>query len=173
MASVMGQSGDIVFPKLDEVRDMIPFDQVAVDLLHALGMEPDVCRTEDEAREKMSEILKCENSKMLSCKSQQAVADSRISSWPVYFFESDTSGEKAYEEFFTPGEDLDLTTFANLGVVKNARRRPLQEIDQIFQKLRALFEARELTKAGVVEALKDYLPNFAHIETGKGLDQKM
>jgi len=52
MASIMGESGDIFFPKLDEERDMIPFDQIAIDLLHYLGMEPDICQTEQEARQK-------------------------------------------------------------------------------------------------------------------------
>ena len=153
------QSGDIVFPKLDEERDMIPFERVAVDLLHALGMEPLVCRTEEEAREKMRLILRDDTSRPLS--------------WPVYLFTSDTSGEKTYEEFFTPGEQLDYDTFVNLGVVKNAPRRPQAEIDAIFASLRALFQSAAVSKAKVVDVLKDYLPNFAHIETGKGLDQKM
>jgi hypothetical protein len=88
------------------------------------------------------------------------------STWPVYFFESDTSGEKTFEEFYTPGEALDLETFVNLGVVKNATRRSPAEIDGIFRELRLLFERAEVTKADVVGVLKDYLPNFAHIETG-------
>ena len=49
----------------------------------------------------------------------------------------------------------------------------LKEIDGIITALRALFDSADVTKAKVVEVLKDYLPNFAHIETGKGLDQKM
>ncbi len=156
LASIIGESGDIVFPKLDEERDMIPFDRIAVDLLHALGLEPDACQTEDEAREKMRQVLK-----------------ERSSVWPVYFFESDTSGEKSFEEFYTADEVLDLKKFVNLGVVKNAKKRNLAEIDGIFIALRELFESKEVSKAKVVGVLKDYLPNFEHIETGKGLDQKM
>lgn len=160
MASVMGEGGDIVFPKLDEARDMIPFDQIAHDLLAALGMTAVICQTEDEARE----LVKTAN---------YANSTNKVPSWPVYFFESDTSGEKAYEEFYTPGEELDLERFVNLGVVKNAPRRPLAEIDEIFTSLRELFASVDVTKADVVRVLKDYLPNFEHIETGKGLDQKM
>ena len=159
LASLIGASGDIVFPKLDEARDMIGFDQVAVDLLHALGMEPDICRSEEEARAKMEAVLKCGSSK--------------VREWPIYFFESDTSGEKAFEEFYTAEETLDLERFVNLGVIKNARRRSLGEIDGICRNLQALFERETLTKAEVVGVLKDYLPNFEHIEKGKGLDQRM
>jgi FlaA1/EpsC-like NDP-sugar epimerase len=159
IASVMGESGDIIFPKLDEERDMIPFEQVAVDLLHALGMEPDVCRTEEEA--------------LLRSRSERNGEGKKRGSWPVYFFESDTSGEKAFEEFYTSGEELNLERFVKLGVVKNAKRRTLTEIDGIFEELRRLFGVGDASKEKVVVALKDYLPNFAHIETGKGLDQKM
>ncbi|MFO7936195.1 MAG: glycosyltransferase [Kiritimatiellia bacterium] len=93
--------------------------------------------------------------------------------WPVYFFESDTSGEKPYEEFYTPGEELDEERFVNLGVVKNSKKRSLAEIDGIFESLHKLFEKPQISKSDVVHVLKDYLPNFEHIETGKGLDQKM
>jgi len=201
MASVMGESGNIIFPKLDESRDMIPFDRLAVDLLHALGMEPEVCRSEREAQEKMRSALVryCGSAlvaedaltKVRSTRSQDmtgnaqsamneipthALMNSRTNElprWPVYFFESDTSGEKPYEEFHTAGEVLDMEKFVSLGVVKNAKRRPLSEIDAIFDSLRHLFAQPAVTKADVVHVLKDYLPNFAHIETGKGLDQKM
>lgn len=186
MASVMGESGDIVFPKLDEARDMIPFDQVAVDLLHALGMEPDVCASEEEAREKMREVLKCESSKVRKFVTANGVnlanketfrtnelTNFRTSSWPVYFFKSDTSGEKPYEEFHTAGEELDMEKFTNLGVVKNAKKRPMTEIDAIFDSFQCVLSQSTVTKADIVQVLKDYLSNFAHIETGKSLDQKM
>ena len=159
LASLIGASGDIVFPKLDENQDMIGFDQVAVNLLHALGMEPDICRSEEEARAKMGEVLKC--------------GSSEVRKWPVFLFESDTSGEKVFEEFYTAEETLDLERFVNLGVIKNARRRSLGEIDGICLNLQALFERETLTKAEVVGVLKDYLPNFEHVEKGKGLDQRM
>jgi len=156
LASVIGESGDIVFPKLDPARDMISFEQVAVDLLRELGMEPDPCATENEAREKMKNH-----------------AGRVTKKWPVYFFESDTSGEKAFEEFYTPEETLDFGAFINLGVVKNAKRRSPAEIDAIFEELRRLFQSSGVSKEKIVAVLKDYLPNFSHIEKGRGLDSGM
>ena len=93
--------------------------------------------------------------------------------WPVYFFDSNTSGEKPYEEFFTADEDLDLSRFVNLGVVKNAVRRQRTDIDVLFQALRECFRRPNVAKADIVAVLGTFLPHFAHIETGKGLDQKM
>lgn len=155
MASIIGETGDIFFPKLDEKKDMIPFDQIARDLLDTLGLEIDICKSEEEAKEKA--LLLNEDSK----------------SYPVYFFGSDTSGEKSFEEFYTDKEVLDLDSFINLGVIKNSKKRDIKEIDEIFNRLHRLFDNEKVSKSELVEVLKEYLPNFAHIETGKGLDQKM
>lgn len=155
MASIMGESGDIFYPKLDEDRDMIPFDTMVYDLLNELGLKADLCKTDDEARAKALEL------------------GENPTSWPVYFFGSDTSGEKSFEEFFTDDEQKDETSFVHLGVVKNSTKRNLKEIDTIFDQLHELFESKEVSKAKVVEILNNYLPNFDHIETGKGLDSKM
>ena len=39
--------------------------------------------------------------------------------------------------------------------------------------LEDIFARPGFTKAEVVEALEDYLPNFKHEEKGRNLDQKM
>lgn len=178
MASIMGESGDIFFPKLDEERDMIPFDQMAVDLLHTMGLEPDICATEEEAIHK-SLLLTDSSFQTLLPKANLTLSPSPnlpfspSPTYPIYFFGSDTSGEKAFEEFYTEKEILDMDSFINLGVVKNSKKRTIQEIDAIFAQLRSLFESKQVTKSAIVEILAQFLPNFAHIETGKGLDSKM
>ena len=164
MASIMGESGDIFFPKLDEKKDMIPFDQIAIDLLKALGLTPDICQTEEEARQKAL---------LLKELSLRGGTTKQPTSYPVYFFGSDTSGEKSFEEFYTEKEILDNDSFINLGVVKNSKKRSISEIDTIFNQLRALFDSGNVTKSAIVDILKVYLLNFEHIETGKGLDEKM
>lgn len=175
MASIMGESGDIFFPKLDEERDMIPFDQIALDLLKELGLTPDICQTEDEAKQKATSLQATLGARQSQPTTDCFVPrnDATIDTYPIYFFGSDTSGEKSFEEFFTEKEILDNDSFINLGVVKNSRKRTIQEIDVIFDQLHQLFESKEVTKAAIVDILKVYLPNFEHIETGKGLDSKM
>lgn len=155
IACVMGESGDIFFPKLDETKDMIPFDQIALDLLNSLGLEADICKTEEEAKKKA--LCLNDNS----------------TNYPIYFFGSNTSGEKSFEEFFTDEEQLDTESFINLGVIKNSKKRNVKEIDEIFNRLNKLFESDEFSKIDLVEILNDYLPSFHHIEKGKGLDANM
>ena len=93
--------------------------------------------------------------------------------YPTVYFGSDTTGEKAYEEFYVPGEKIDMQRFAALGVVSQTTRHEMAEVNGFFEKLEGIFQKEDFTKAQVVEALKEFLPNFQHEETGKNLDQKM
>jgi len=158
---------------------MIPFDQIALDLLKTLGYSPDICQTEEEAKQKALLLHDPSLSPSLPHSISLSLSPFTLSeaevppTYPIYFFGSDTSGEKAYEEFYTDKELLDNDSFINLGVVKNSKKRSIAEIDAIFDQLHHLFETQTITKAAIVDALKIYLPNFDHIETGKGLDSKM
>ena len=151
-ASVMAESGDIVYPKLDPDRDMIPFDVVVKDMLDGIGLGCKACSSTAEAKAAMKDLS---------------------SGYPCEFFGSDTSGEKTFEEFYTDTDVKDETTFVNLGAVKNSKKRPVAEVEAIFSSLRATFARPDATKADVVAVLKDYLPNFQHIEKGKSLDARM
>ena len=47
------------------------------------------------------------------------------------------------------------------------------EVNAFFDELESIFHRDDFTKAQVVDAIKHFLPNFQHEETGKNLDQKM
>jgi len=151
-ASVMAESGDIVYPKLDPEKDMIPFDVVVKDMLNDMGLGCRACSSTEEAKAAMKDLS---------------------TGYPCEFFGSDTSGEKTFEEFYTDTDVKDETTFVNLGAVKNSKKRPVEEVEAIFANLRRVFARPDATKADVVAILKDYLPNFQHIEKGKSLDNRM
>jgi len=152
-ASVLAESGDIVYPKLDETRDMIPFDAVVRDMLvNDMKIGINECKSTEEAKAAMANLSK---------------------GYPCEMFGSDTDGEKTFEEFYTNTDIKDEDTFINLGVVKNAKRRPPAEVEAIFGKLREVFARSSSTKEDVVEVLGDYLPNFHHISKGKSLDGRM
>jgi len=157
-ASVMAESGDIVYPKLDPEKDMIPFDVVVKDMLNDMGLGCKPCSSTEEAKLAMS---------------QYAASPFPASGYPCEFFGSDTSGEKTFEEFYTDTDIKDETSFINLGAVKNSKKRPVSEVETIFSSLRSVFSRKDATKVDVVAVLKDYLPNFQHIEKGKSLDNRM
>lgn len=58
-ASVLADSGDIVYPKLDPEKDMIPFDVVVKDMLNDMGLGCKVCKTTDEAKESIVRMFDC------------------------------------------------------------------------------------------------------------------
>jgi len=152
MACMLGNSGEIFFPKLDAEKDLVLFKSIAIDFLTEIGYRADECATEDEARKKAERL--------------------NDDHYPVYFFDSDTSGEKLFEEFYTDEETIDLDRFTALGVVTNAVRRSRKELDKVIATLENLFR-NEIQKEKVVATLNELLPTFQHVETGLNLDQKM
>ena len=155
LACILGRSGEVFFPKLGEDQ-MLTFSSICDDFVKALGMIKEECSSDEEAKKKA------------------AVIDPlRPVSYPVVYFNSDTTGEKAFEEFFVPGEKIDLTRFVSLGVVEHTARHSMQEVCNFFNELEHIFECVDFTKADVVKAIKKFIPTFEHEEKGKNLDQKM
>ena len=173
-ASVLAESGDIVYPKLDEQKDMIPFDAVVRDMLDDMGLGCRACNSTEEAKQAM-EIFNHADHVETGSSSTCSTCSTRLTNlgYPCEFFGSDTDGEKTFEEFYTATDEKDETTFVNLGVVKNAKRRPVSEVEAIFADLHRIFDREGATKDDVVEALKEYLPDFSHISKGKSLDGRM
>ena len=154
LACMLGQSGEIYFPKL-QPEQMLTFAEIASAFLKNLGYNATKCESEETARQMAK---------------SRAEADTN---YPVFYFTSDTTGEKAYEEFFTDSEDIDLSCFHTLGVIKNAPKRPMSDIDSLFSALTQLFQNPDTSKSDIVEAMKKFLNNFNHEEKGKNLDARM
>ena len=154
LACLLGDSGDIFFPKLDYNQDMIKFSDIGQKLLEELGYVPHVCKTEKEARNFLSNSL---NSK----------------EYPIYLFESDTSGEKPFEEFYTAGEDIDENSFSNLGVIKQKNQKELSDVVKIINELDSVIKEKNTNNKKIISVLSKYLPTFKYINKGKNLDQRM
>ena len=191
-ASVLADSGDIVYPKLDENKDMIPFDAVVRDMLEDMELGCHACASTAEAMQAMHEMIndkrlmindgenspseKVENSTTYNLSLNTYRSSTTYHSptgYPVEFFGSDTDGEKTFEEFYTATDEKDETKFVNLGVVKNSKKRSIAEVEALFANLHRVFDTSGATKEDVVEVLKEYLPNFHHISKGKSLDGRM
>ena len=151
---LLGDNRDIFFPKLSEQLDLTRFSDIAVRYLHQLGFEPFECSTEDEARDRASELI----------------AHKR---WPVYFFASDTTGEKDFEEFYTGTETLDMQRFDNLGVIKNAPDYDAAKLDGFLVTIDAMRSKPTWDKPDLVKLFNFMIPEFQHKDTGKYLDGRM
>ena len=154
LSCMLGANREIFFPKLEEAQ-MMTFDAIATALLEEYGYEVLRCESDDEAIEKSEELKKGGKK------------------YPVHYSGSNTSGEKAFEEFFTEEENVDMNRFESLGVITEKEIPDKSKIDDVMSELDCAFKKIDLSKDEVVQIIKKYLPNFEHIEKGKSLDSKM
>lgn len=154
LSCTLGNNRDIFFPKLEETQ-MMTFDTIGSELLKAHGYEVLECESDEEA------ISKAEDLKRGSVL------------YPVHYSRSNTSGEKAYEEFVTSTEIVDYDRFISLGVITNKPIPDKEKIQTLFQRLKDIFDKKDSSKEDIIAIMKEYLPDFEHIETGRSLDSKM
>ena len=156
LSGLLGENRDIFFPKLSEKLHLITFSEIAKSYLKERGYKPYECQSEKEARDRAEELIakKC---------------------WPCYFFTSDTTGEKDFEEFFTDKEDLDMNRFETVGVIKNQPIFDEAKLDEFMIGIDFLREKGAWTKEDIIRLYFGILPEFSHThkETGKYLDQRM
>ena len=154
MSCIYGENRDIFFPKLNENLHLITFSSIALKFLDSKGYKPFICSTEDEAR---NYFLK----------------DHELNTWPCFFTNSDTSGEKDFEEFYTDTEELDLNKFKNLGIIKNKLNYDTQKLSLFESTIQEFKTNLKWDRKGLKNLFTFMIPDFAHKETGKFLDSKM
>ena len=154
MSCLLGENRDIFFPKLSEQLHLTTFSEIANRYLKNLGYEPYHCSTEQEARDRSDELI----------------ASKR---YPCYFFKTDTTGEKDFEEFFTDNEILEMNKFKNLGVIKNELNFSSPMLDNFLKVINELRSQKVWEKAPIVDLFNKMIPDFGHKETDKYLDERM
>ena len=151
LATFLGNSGSIFFPKLDFHNDQIYFKEIALDFLKENGFDPEIVASEKDAKE--------------------FDFDKFPSKYPIYFFKTDTSGEKTYEEFYTDDEDYNINTYESIGFINASEFQiSFEDVKADFDKV---FNNLSSKKSDIITIIKKYVPYFMHIETGKNLDDKM
>ena len=154
LSGLLGNNREIFFPKLSPELNLTSFDQIAIKYLHQLDYEPVICKTEEEARRTVKDL-------------------SKKGKWPCYFFKSDTTGEKDFEEFYMQDEVLDLDRFENIGVIKSALEFDKEKLNYFIKEIENIKSQDRWDKEKIVILFSKMIPNFMHLETNKYLDEKM
>lgn len=154
MSCLLGENRDLFFPKLDHDLNLVTFSSIAEKYLESLGYEPVQCATEDEARSRVTELK-------------------AVHKYPVYFFKSDTTGEKDFEEFFTANETVIMDRFESLGVIKNELIYDENLLQHFTSTIENMKKKGEWTRGELIDLFNEMIPNFNHKETGKFLDGRM
>ena len=151
LATFLGDTGNIFFPKLDFHNDQIFFKDIALDYLYENGFKPVHMDSEQKAK--------------------NFLIDNKSKKYPIFFFKTDTSGEKTYEEFYKEDESYNLKKYDSLGFINSSH------VEISFSQLKTdfldVFSNQNSKKLDIINVIKKYVPDFMHIETGKNLDQKM
>lgn len=151
LATFLGETGSIFFPKLDFHKDQIYFKEIALKFLKQQNLDPVLVKTEQEAKD--FDFNKSPNQ------------------YPIFLFKTDTSGEKTYEEFYTKNEEINVHTYETLGYIKT--KKFIINYNEVIKNFNTVFDYKISSKADIVSVIKKYVPDFKHIERGKHLDQKM
>ena len=153
IAGLLGKDHDIFFPKLSEKLPLWSFSELACSYLEGLGYAPKIFSSEQAARD--------------------FDFNRDTAEWPCYFFESDTTGEKPIEEFFTGDETLDLKSFKTIGVIKQVTAGDSGAMLNFEHEILQLLEKGDWTKADLVRSFFGVLEDFDYIDKGKYLDERM
>jgi len=154
MSCLLGENRDIFFPKLSEKLHLISFAEIAVKYLANLGYEAYACESEDEARARGEELIPKRK-------------------WPCYFFTSDTTGEKDFEEFYTDAETLDMERFESIGVIKNDPLYDETKLQMFERRIAEMKKSGRWNRKELIDLFNEMVPNFHHKETGLFLDDRM
>ena len=154
MSCLLGNNREIFFPKLSQKLHLITFAEIAEKYIQMRNYEPYECASEDEARLKAANLA-------------------TQGKWACLFTNSDTTGEKDFEEFYTDNEVLDMDRHQNLGVIKSSidfDDRSLAEFEESIVQLKS---RKSWSKKHILDLFLELIPEFGHQETGKYLDGKM
>ena len=150
---VLGNSGDIYFPKLNQ-NQLVNFKTITEDFFKYLNKDIKICKSEREAKE-------------------IALNLTDNSTYPIYFFQTDTSGEKLFEEFYTSEDEVNFDLYESIGVVTNSLKPSFFEMESTIQEIEIIFKRDSYCKEDIIKIMNKIIPSFNHIETGRSLDQKM
>jgi FlaA1/EpsC-like NDP-sugar epimerase len=156
LSVVLGRKREIFFPHLESGLSLLTFSDIACRFLVENGYEPVIVPSEDEARSRAADLI-------------------ALGKWPCYFFDSDTAGEKPFEEFYSNDDLVDWKRFKDIGVISAPAPSPeaAQGVESFVQAIAALRSAGKWDKRDLVAAICAACPELSHIDAERSLDDKM
>ncbi|MDC1429227.1 UDP-N-acetylglucosamine 4,6-dehydratase [Emcibacteraceae bacterium] len=156
MSTLLGDNKDIYFPKQQDELKLTSFPGIAIRFLKSQGIEAVEVDSEDEARGRTDELA-------------------AQNKWPCYFFKSDTSGEKPYEEFYSDEDTIDWDKFNDVGVIKwlNDTSEVSTRARNFLTEYATLREKDHWDRPSIVKLITDACPDLDYLYTKKFLDNQM
>ena len=153
MSSILGERNEIFVPKLSENIKPINFVEILKSILESQNLKPVWMKSEQDARESLQHMNLKKH-------------------WPVYTFETDTTGEKYIEEFYAVGSEVDLKRFDEVDVITSSKPAKF-DIKNFLQDYRNIRNNRVATIDDLITLISGYVPEFEHKKTKKNLNDRM
>ena len=154
LSGFLGENSNIFFPNVNSELHLISFSDIAEKFIRKNGYEYVILESEAEAREKCNTLY------------EKNVI-------PVYFFKSDTTGEKPYEEFTQINDRVDLEKFKEVGIILSDSNKDGFAFNEFCDDINRLYQISDLKKTDIVEVFEKHVSDFFHKEKNKNLDDKM
>jgi FlaA1/EpsC-like NDP-sugar epimerase len=151
MAAFLADHRNIYYPALSSETDLVSFAEIAEMFLEEHGYRAIHCTSEEEAK---------------------ALIGTDPKAWPCYFSASDTTGEKAIEEFTRDDEFSDNDSYRKISVL-NAPRANRDALEIFLAEIAKIRQGRHWDKDDITAALRRAVPDLRHEELGRSLDAKM
>ena len=152
ISCLAGDNRDIFFPTLSPKDELKSFKNIAETILSSYGYKVFEC-DEEIAKREIHDLI-------------------RSKKWPCIFSKSNTTGEKSFEEFYKPGDEVDTKSFNNIGIIKFFRTKNV-ELKFFYDKIIKHSQKMNLDKAEIIKTFKKSYQSFTMLKKKYNLDQKM
>ena len=153
-AAILGDRNEILFPYHDHEMKLRSFLDIAKRYLASRGLIGIECHSEQEAR--------------YFIKSQDLSKN-----WPINVFQSDTAGEKPFEEFYTSNETLMYDKFSDLASVKFTSEVNREDVMAFKHKILAIDPANPRARLQYLDTIHEFVPTFKYVTSDKFLNSRM
>jgi UDP-N-acetylglucosamine 4,6-dehydratase len=151
---ILGGHADIFVPKTSSKMQLTYFKDILERFLSKNGLRPIYLASEQEARTYFT-------------------SEAQHNLWPCFLFDSDTTGEKLYEEFHTKSESVESKQFHNINVVHHAHDNVPKSLKIFENEYTDILYKPNVKRSDVVEIVKRVLPELSHVERNKNLNDRM
>lgn len=155
ITAILGNKNEIFYPKIQNRKNLISFSDLAIKFLKLKNFKPVFFKTENSSRK----FIKTNKNKNL---------------WPCYFFNSDTTGEKKEEIFYSVNDKLNEDKFTDIGIISDAiTKQELKKINLFIKNLNDYSKKNNWKKKELIKIVQNTLGNFNYIDKKKHLNEKM
>lgn len=155
LSAFIGNNKEIFYPKMFSEKDALSFADLARQHLGEYGFDVVEFESDSEA----VDFMACE--------------PTHSKRWACHFSSSNTTGEKACEEFADPSEGVDEQRLKSTGIVNAPIQQPRAVVEDAISRITTLRHSSSWSKSDLLAILSDVVPELKHIESNRNLDQKM